>query len=139
MSAVPSNFLIGVFSQPISSFQKWKSRGINALVSHEPEGGRIKKADWEAAATAAGFWFMNYPSDDDAILQNEAKQPQRLAFTWAWHRTPERESLVTLRHEGDGGGTLLTLTHEKFFDEAARDRHRSGWADALGKLEALFA
>src|SRR5438045_7943554 len=72
--------IIGVFAQPISSFAKWKSRGINTLVSHEPEGGRIKKADWEAAAAAAGFWFMDYPSDDDAILQNEAKQTHRLAF-----------------------------------------------------------
>jgi hypothetical protein len=80
MPATGPNFLIGVFSQPISSFQKWKSRGINTLVSHEPEGGRIRKADWEAAAAAAGFWFMDYPADDDAILQNEAKQPQRIAF-----------------------------------------------------------
>jgi hypothetical protein len=80
MPATGPNFLIGVFSQPISSFQKWKSRGINTLVSNEPEGGRIKKADWEAAAAAAGLWFMDYPADDDAILQNEAKQPQRLAF-----------------------------------------------------------
>jgi hypothetical protein len=72
--------VIGVFSQPLSSFAKWKSRGINTLVLSESEGGRLKKADWEAAAIAAGLFLMDYPSDDDAILQNEAKQPLRLAF-----------------------------------------------------------
>src|SRR6476619_8095797 len=79
MSTKPE-FIIGVFAQPISRFAKWKSRGINTLVSHEPEGGRIKKADWEAAATAAGLFFIDYPSEDDSILQNEAKQTHRLAF-----------------------------------------------------------
>jgi hypothetical protein len=74
------NFLIAVFSQPVSSFDKWIARGVNALVSHEPEGGRVKKFDWEAAATAKGLYFMDYPSDDDAVLQNEARQTHRLAF-----------------------------------------------------------
>ena len=41
--------------------------------------------------------------------------------------TPERESLVTIELKPDGDGTSLTLTHEQFFDEAARDRHQGGW------------
>src|SRR5215218_6687283 len=80
MPATPPNFLIAVFSQPIASFAKWRARGINTLVSHEPEGGRVKKSDWEAAATAAGLFFLDYPSDDDAALLAEAKQTHRLAF-----------------------------------------------------------
>ena len=36
-------------------------------------------------------------------------------------------------------GTLLTLTHEQFFDEGARDRHQAGWTETLEKLAALFA
>lgn len=76
------DFIIGVFSQPISSFAKWKQRGINTLVSHEPEGGRIKKSDWEAAAAAAGFFFMSYPDPSlhPAILRAEAAQSCRLAW-----------------------------------------------------------
>jgi hypothetical protein len=73
-------FLIAVFSQPIGSFDKWISRGINALVSHEPDGGRVPKSAWEAAATAKNLYFMDYPSEDDASLQNEANQTHRLAF-----------------------------------------------------------
>ncbi|WP_159711781.1 SRPBCC family protein [Geminicoccus flavidas] len=62
---------------------------------------------------------------------------QRLVFTWAWRSTPERESLVTVALKPDGDGTVMTLTHEQFFDEAARDAHRSGWTGAVEKLAAL--
>jgi uncharacterized protein YndB with AHSA1/START domain len=64
---------------------------------------------------------------------------EKLVYTWAWKSTPERESLVTLLFKPDGGGTILTLTHEQFFDDDARDRHQNGWNGALDKLEKLFA
>ena len=64
---------------------------------------------------------------------------QKLVFTWAWRTTPERESLVTVTFKPDGDGTLLTLLHELFFDEEARDRHSNGWTGTLDKLEKLFA
>ena len=63
---------------------------------------------------------------------------KKLVFTWAWRSTPERESLVTVLIEPDGDGSLLTLTHEQFFDEAARDRHSHGWTGSLDKLERYF-
>lgn len=62
---------------------------------------------------------------------------RRLVFTWAWITTPERQSLVSVDLRADGTGTLLTLTHEQFFDEAARDRHRVGWSGGLDKLQTL--
>jgi uncharacterized protein YndB with AHSA1/START domain len=66
----------------------------------------------------------------------EAVPGERLVFTWRWRTMPERESLVTVLLRGDGDdATVLTLTHERFLDEAARDRHRYGWTGALDKLE----
>jgi uncharacterized protein YndB with AHSA1/START domain len=62
----------------------------------------------------------------------------KLVFTWAWRTTPERESLVTVELARDGDGTLLTLTHERFFDEAARDRHRAGWSPILDRLDEML-
>jgi uncharacterized protein YndB with AHSA1/START domain len=59
----------------------------------------------------------------------------RLVFSWAWHSTPERESQVTVQLKPDGAGTLLTLIHEQFFDEAARDNHARGWNELLDKLD----
>jgi uncharacterized protein YndB with AHSA1/START domain len=64
---------------------------------------------------------------------------RRLQFTWAWHTTPERESLVTITMEPDGAGTMLTLLHEQLFDQKAADGHKHGWSGTLDKLEALFA
>jgi uncharacterized protein YndB with AHSA1/START domain len=68
-------------------------------------------------------------------VYREVVPNRRLVFSWAWHSTPERESLVTVQLEPDGGGTLLTLHHEQFFDQAACDSHERGWNNALDKLE----
>jgi uncharacterized protein YndB with AHSA1/START domain len=46
---------------------------------------------------------------------------------------------VTITFKPDGEGTLLTLTHEQFFDEPARDRHQTGWTGALEKLDRYLA
>ena len=39
----------------------------------------------------------------------------------------------------DGSGTLLTLTHERLFDESSRDGHEKGWIGSLDKLEKFVA
>ena len=69
----------------------------------------------------------------------EVVRDEKLVYTWAWRSTPERESLVTLTLRLDGEATLLTLKHEQFFDEAARDNHKAGWDQALDGLERQFA
>jgi hypothetical protein len=33
-----------------------------------------------------------------------------------------------------GAGTDMVLTHEQFFDEAARDRHEHGWTGTFERL-----
>jgi quinol monooxygenase YgiN len=33
----------------------------------------------------------------------------------------------------------MTLMHEQFFDEAARDRHQGGWQAAVEKMETYLA
>lgn len=62
-----------------------------------------------------------------------------LVFTWAWQSTPERESRVTVRLRPIAEGTELTLTHDRFADEATATRHRRGWTESLERLEARFA
>lgn len=72
-------------------------------------------------------------------VYREVVANERLVFTWRWVTMPERESLVTVLLRQVGGGTELTLIHERFFDEAARDGHREGWSGALDKLQALLS
>jgi uncharacterized protein YndB with AHSA1/START domain len=64
---------------------------------------------------------------------------EKLVFSWAWHSTPERESRVTVTLKQDGDTTMLTLLHERFFDEKARAGHERGWTGTLEKLEAYLA
>ncbi len=71
---------------------------------------------------------------DVSGVYREVVPNEKLVFTWAWRSTPERESLVTVVLRSAGGGTELTLTHEQFFDEEARDKHRHGWDGCLARL-----
>jgi len=72
-------------------------------------------------------------------VYREVVPNQRLVFSWAWHSTPERESLVTISMKPEGGGTLLTFLHEQFADATARDNHERGWMELLAKLESYLA
>jgi uncharacterized protein YndB with AHSA1/START domain len=72
-------------------------------------------------------------------IYREVRPNEKLVFTWSWRSMPERESLVTILIKPDGGGSLLTLIHEQFFDEAARDRHNQGWNGCINKLERYLS
>jgi uncharacterized protein YndB with AHSA1/START domain len=72
-------------------------------------------------------------------VYREVVPDSRLVFTWAWHSTPERQSLVTVMVAKDGEGTMLTLSHEQFFDEAARDSHQRGWTGTLDRLDGYLS
>jgi uncharacterized protein YndB with AHSA1/START domain len=72
-------------------------------------------------------------------VYREVVPNERLVFSWAWHSTPERESLVTVMLKPDGAGTLLTFNHAQFVDATARDNHERGWTELLAKLETYLA
>ena len=100
------------------------------------------KAGTERASIDArigGRFRISFSTDDEYYqvggVYREVVPNQRLVFSWAWHSTPERESLVTVQIKPDGAGTLLTFHHEQFVDQTARDNHERGWIELLGKLE----
>ena len=72
-------------------------------------------------------------------VYREVVPNEKLVFSWAWHSTAERESLVTVSIKPDGAGSLMVFTHEQFFDEAARDNHAKGWNELFGQLETILA
>lgn len=107
-----------------------------------PDAGAVRHA--EADVRPGGRYAVIFHTEDGeehnvSGTYREVVENEKLVFTWAWITTPERESLVTVALRPDGDGTMLTLTHEQFFDEAARDRHAHGWTGSLDKLEAFFA
>ena len=101
---------------------------------------RTAKAD----VRVGGRFHVGFRGDDGGQhdvsgIFREVVPGRKLAFSWAWRTTPERESQVTIDLKPDGGDTILTLTHEQFFDDKARDDHRQGWSRALDNLEKVFA
>ena len=106
--------------------------------------GEMKAKHAEADVRVGGHyrWVMLAPSGEEhdvGGVYREIVPNEKLVFTWAWKTMPERESIVTVLLKPDGDGTLLTLTHEQFFDEDARDRHQGGWNGALDKMEKFVA
>jgi uncharacterized protein YndB with AHSA1/START domain len=106
-----------------------------------PDQGPVTKA--ETDVRVGGRFHIVFHSEDGeehdvSGIYREVIPNEKLQFTWAWRTTPERESLVTVLVKPDGDGALLTLIHEQFFDEPARDRHAYGWNGSLNKLEKLF-
>jgi uncharacterized protein YndB with AHSA1/START domain len=106
--------------------------------------GEVKAKSAESDLRVGGryHWVMVAPSGQELDVRGvyrEIVPNEKLVFTWSWLSAPERESLVTVLLKPDGDGTLLTLTHEQFFDEDARDQHNNGWNGALDKMEKYFA
>ena len=100
--------------------RRWFCPNDTVLRSAETEarpGGRFRivmqEADGGEVHDVSGTYLVFDP-------------PRKLVFTWAWITMPERESHVTLTFKREGDGTLLTLFHEQFADEAARDGHNQG-------------
>lgn len=106
--------------------------------------GEIKAVHAECDPRVGGryHWVMRNPAGEEHDISGVFRElipNEKLVFSWAWKSMPERESLVTVLLKPDGDGTLLTLTHEQFFDADARDRHQGGWNGALDKMEKLFS
>src|SRR5262245_37703947 len=76
--------------------------------------------------------FRTAEGEDHEVrgMYREIETNERLVFSWAWRTTPERESQVTLTFAPMGAETELTLRHENFFDEEARNNHNRGWEGA---------
>jgi uncharacterized protein YndB with AHSA1/START domain len=101
-------------------------------------------ADTDARLGGRYRWVMRSPDGKDHEIggvYREVVPDEKLVFTWAWKVAPPdepHESLVTILFKPDDGGTLMTLTHERLFDDESRSGHEKGWLGALDKLEKLF-
>ncbi len=103
-----------------------------------PDPGEVVSA--ETDVRVGGRYHVVFRTLDDGEVHDvsgtysDVVPNERLTFSWTWITMPERTSRVTITLKPDGDGTLLTLFHEQFFDEAARDRHNYGWTGTMEKL-----
>jgi uncharacterized protein YndB with AHSA1/START domain len=85
------------------------------------------------------FWGQDDEHHSVSGVYREVVPNRRLAFSWAWQSTPERESQVTIDLTPINDDTMLTLTHEQFYDQKACDSHRIGWESFFDNLEKVLA
>ena len=130
-------------AQPAQVFSAWTDpqKLIHWFGPNETIAGSLRA---EMDVRVGGRYRVSFKTKDGEYhevggIYREVTPPSRLVFSWAWHSTPERESLVTVTLKPDGGGTLLTLHHEQLFDQAARDSHEQGWTGMLDNLERHLA
>jgi len=126
----PPEKVYEAWTQPAQMMRWW---GGNNEASRTAEtdlrvGGRFR----------VGFKGDNGEQHDVSGIYREVTPYSRLVFSWAWRTTPERESQVTIDIRPDADGSILTLTHEQFFNQKACDDHRRGWGLALDQLERLL-
>ncbi len=132
-------FVIGVFSQPASSFGLWKARGINTLVGYESESKRVPQDDWSGLAVDLGLFFIRPPSDpvaddldegyllawmhaDEPDVQNPPTDPRVLAEeTKLWHSvtkpgTQRTGKDIPIFCNFSGGNVLFNKTPRKLYE-----------------------
>ena len=142
MSAKPSLTLKRhIKAPPAKVYQAW-TEPEKIVQWFGPDSGKVVSA--ETDLRVGGRYRVVFHTEDGEQHDvsgeyTEVVTNERLAFSWRWRTMPERESKVTLTFKGEGATTMLTLLHEQFFDQAARDGHEQGWNGALDKLERLIA
>src|SRR6059058_5590096 len=79
VSTPDSFFPIGVWSQPLYTFDKWQSRGINTVINFEPYGGVNTMDQWSDAANAHAFYQVRAPRANPA---DDLKETRLLAWMY---------------------------------------------------------
>lgn len=74
----------------------------------------------------------------------EVREPERLAFTWAWHEGGDHakprghETVVTLDFKAAGGKTEMTMVQRRFAEASGAVNHDRGWTGSFTKLDEFL-
>ena len=72
-------------------------------------------------------------------VYREVARDKKLVYTWVRDSAPEEVSIVTVTFAAAGGGTDLTLIHERFADTRTRDEHEHGWTGCLARFDRYLS
>ncbi len=138
VSTPDSYFPIGVWSQPLNTFDKWQSRGINTVINYEPYGGQDSIDAWSNAANAHSFYQVRTPRPNPA---DDLKETRLLAWMHSDEPDIHKTSPTVLTNEYNAwkaidpakpvlvnfsGGELLNHTTSKIFIRSQAGAGRTG-------------
>jgi uncharacterized protein YndB with AHSA1/START domain len=129
---------------PAKVFAAWTEPSKLALWFLPDAGSEVLNADFdvrEGGRYSITVRIGNGEHHHVSGVFREVIPNEKLSFTWAGGCEGKRgpDSFVIVLIKPDGNGSLLTLTHNQFVDEAARDRHDHGWNRILDKLERYLS
>jgi uncharacterized protein YndB with AHSA1/START domain len=142
---VPALTLTRIIAAPREAiFAAWLDPALLARwLGPAPVAAEIDRLEpWQG-----GAWRVRMRRPDGAVhivggVYRAIVPPERLVFTWTWGSEAAalnlgRESLVTLTFAARGGGTEMTLRHERFANRESLLSHRQGWTGTFDRLAAL--
>jgi len=91
-----------------------------------------------------GKWHAVMISPDGKVYRQhgivrEVAAPERLAFTFIWDDSPDKEMLITVSFAERGRKTEMTFRQTGIDTIASRDGHEVGWNEAFDRLAELVA
>lgn len=109
-----------------------------------PAGFAVSAASVDSRPGGRYRYEMRAPDGSLHVVAGEFREvlpPHRLSFTWSWLEggSPGAQTLVTIDFADREGRTELTLVHEGFATEAARDGHDKGWGSSFDCLAEMLA
>jgi uncharacterized protein YndB with AHSA1/START domain len=120
----------------IDVFDAWLDPALLAEFMTPAPGMSVPIAEVNPVA-GGRFKIVMRVGDRDLPHEGEYRvidRPTTLVFTWN-SELAGRDTLVSVRFSKLGAHeTLVSLTHERFSSDAARDSHRSGWIAILDAL-----
>ena len=139
----PSLTLVRQFNaSPERVWHAWTDKEAAKIWTRPGEGFTIPLIEGDLKV-GGRFRIVMRPPDgkefDASGVYREIVPNQRLVYTWVWSQTPERESLITITLRAAQGGTELTLTHERLFDELDVKNHTGGWSNVLDTFGRVLA
>ena len=114
-----------------------------------PEGVATEAA--EVDLRIGGSYCLTLRLPDGEKVQHyghyrEIDAPEKLVFTWMLDgqgcdgsKTEITETLVTVEFREQGKQTEVSLTHEFFLSDKAKEMHALGWYGCLDSLHRLFS
>ena len=124
-----------IISGPIEDvFDAWLDP---ASIRQWMKPGPMALSDATINPVIGGKYALTFTGDGKVIPHEgeyrEIARPHRLVFTWKSAGAGDTVVTIAFARVADRR-TKVTLTHEQFVSEGARDGHRSGWGGILEKL-----